>query len=948
MSAPSLRVTIGGRELVIGPSDGLELETLSTADTRWRVDLPPPPGRAGWAEFFQGSPTRALGAPFRLSLGDLEVAGVVTAVEWGGPGEPLALRLSSAVDLDALSLPFPAPEAVVDGTTWPGAVELVGTSYPVPFGRFGYIATKYLALPAYLVDPDDAGEDVYLIADGVLEAVHNGGIVEAAVVLDGVVTPTVDLPVSTQVDSRGRLVTVARVTAGTYAPEAELWVASTPDPDRGPVGGIARELVEGAPEIRGAATIARWVLERASRIPLDTSRWLAAQQDLDAYQIAGAILEPVDAWEWVAAAIVPLLPVRPTWSRDGFYLQTVRYVADHSLVALDVIADDGRWSRTSVVRLAWDPVNDLTIRAGAHEGRVSFATGSYAVVDEDRALTLRLTGDPAAVTPGSTWVPGGNTSRSRTGSHTRARISREIYGDRRGEDIDAPFCWDLPTAFRVLRETLDALAMPPLAVSYQGSARAARAARVGSVVRVYDRAIGLVGALAVVEAVTHTTVAVELELSVLPGGATTLTPLAEPSAIVVGASEGELPAMTSVSINDAAVTTGDTLTAIWTTSGTPPITVAFQWVRAGVNIGGATSSTYVTQPADGGQVLQVRATPSNLVGTGPAVLSPPSTVYDPPVVVSVALSSYAALVGATLTATATVTGTFPITTSWRWLRNGVAIGGATASTYTLVSADVGTSITAEATGTGITAVSAPTTSPAATVSTRHAVRRTSGADVLRTAGTYALPGGSWSLVAVVEITATNGTAPFDILSWDFVSGGGGLLIAFTTATSPDRIRVQHTRAPATNVAGELVFTAGFPDITTIGRFKLLVSYDGTNLRARFAKAGALITSASLNSLGAINLGGGTLPIIEMAESVGALSWAMGAGVVTEAQLLAANEANWNMPRTLLSSLGFSLLAGRTFNDATVTNAANVEHDGSLLAADAGQLTSGSARLTAEE
>lgn len=411
-----------------------------------------------------------------------------------------------------------------------------------------------------------------------------------------------------------------------------------------------------------------------------------------------------------------------------------------------------------------------------------------------------------------------------------------------------------------------------------------------------------------------------------------------------------VPAMTSVTIDDTAVSTGDTLTASWTTSGTAPITVALQWVRAGVDISGATGTTYVTQPADGGQVIQVRATPSNPGATGAAVLSPPTTVYDPPVVVSVALSSYAALLGATLTATATVTGTFPITTTWRWLRDGVAISGATTSTYTLVEADVDTLISAEATAAGVVATSAPTVSPTATVTsgfTRNAVVRSTGADVLRTAANYALPSASWSIVGVMDLSATDaGSAPHDILNWGYTTTtGGGLLFAVNTGTTPDRIRCSHTRAPSTAVPGEVVMSAGTPDITAVGRCKFLITYDGSALRTYYAQ-GSTALAPNFTSSGAIVLGGGA-PITELSEWVGKLSWAMGDVIVTEADFLAASEASWDMPHTLIAASAGTVIAGRRFNAATIGTTANVQHTGTYLIGDAGALNTGSARLTSE-
>ncbi|ASD50414.1 hypothetical protein FDI24_gp133 [Acidovorax phage ACP17] len=66
-------------------------------------------------------------------------------------------------------------------------------------------------------------------------------------------------------------------------------------------------------------------------------------------------------------------------------------------------------------------------------------------------------------------------------------------------------------------------------------------------------------------------------------------------------------------------TVGQTLTAAngtWT--GTPAPTYTRQWKRAGVNISGATATTYVLQAADQGQVITVTVTATNSAGTASA------------------------------------------------------------------------------------------------------------------------------------------------------------------------------------------------------------------------------------------------------------------------------------------------------------------------------------------
>jgi len=118
-----------------------------------------------------------------------------------------------------------------------------------------------------------------------------------------------------------------------------------------------------------------------------------------------------------------------------------------------------------------------------------------------------------------------------------------------------------------------------------------------------------------------------------------------------------------------------------TATGSAPL--AYQWQRNGVDIAGATAATYtvpVTVLGDNGAVFRVRI--SNLGGsvtsanatlgvTGPTLSAPTITAQPQSVTVAV---------GQTASFSVSVTGSPAPTFQWR--RNGVAIGGATASSYT--------------------------------------------------------------------------------------------------------------------------------------------------------------------------------------------------------------------------------------------------------------------------
>jgi hypothetical protein len=140
------------------------------------------------------------------------------------------------------------------------------------------------------------------------------------------------------------------------------------------------------------------------------------------------------------------------------------------------------------------------------------------------------------------------------------------------------------------------------------------------------------------------------------------------------------------------VAAGATATFSVVVDGTAPL--ALQWQRDGVDIAGATSTTYTTPPTvigDNGASFRVRV--SNVAGTvtsaaatltvtGPALAAP--TITSQPADASVS---------AGLTATFAVATTGSPLPTYQWRRNGVAIAGATSASYTtpvLAVADSGT------------------------------------------------------------------------------------------------------------------------------------------------------------------------------------------------------------------------------------------------------------------
>jgi Ig-like domain-containing protein/immunoglobulin I-set domain protein len=145
------------------------------------------------------------------------------------------------------------------------------------------------------------------------------------------------------------------------------------------------------------------------------------------------------------------------------------------------------------------------------------------------------------------------------------------------------------------------------------------------------------------------------------------------------------------------VNVGQTATFTVTATGTGPF--SYQWYVNGTAVTGATSASYTTPAAastDSGSVFTVTVTnASGTVTSNPATLTvaADSTTVNPdaPLIVTQP-ANQTVTVGQTATFSVTATGAATLT--YQWYKGGVAIGGATSSTYTTpatVSGDSGLS-----------------------------------------------------------------------------------------------------------------------------------------------------------------------------------------------------------------------------------------------------------------
>lgn len=161
---------------------------------------------------------------------------------------------------------------------------------------------------------------------------------------------------------------------------------------------------------------------------------------------------------------------------------------------------------------------------------------------------------------------------------------------------------------------------------------------------------------------------------------------------------------------------GSTLRVGLPTISPTPTTISYEWYRAGDRIAGADSREYRLTPDDAGKSVQARVwiAAENLGYESQHLWAPESEPVQASAleIAQVPKVTGTPRVGRTLTATAPTFTPAASSVTRQWLRNGVAIRGATGSTYKLTTSDLGRQVSVRFVGSRAQYADTPATSVA--------------------------------------------------------------------------------------------------------------------------------------------------------------------------------------------------------------------------------------------
>ncbi|MBL0211204.1 MAG: S8 family serine peptidase [Holophagaceae bacterium] len=318
------------------------------------------------------------------------------------------------------------------------------------------------------------------------------------------------------------------------------------------------------------------------------------------------------------------------------------------------------------------------------------------------------------------------------------------------------------------------------------------------------------------------------------------------------------PIITSQPAN-AAVNAGATATFTVAVSGTAPFT--YQWRKNAVNISGATAASYTTPAttsSDNGATFSVVVT--NSVGSATSTNATLTVNAATAPVITTQPASKSVTAGATATFTVGASGTAPFTYQWR--KNGAAIAGATAASYTtpattladsgatfsaVVSNSVGSATSGNAT---LTVTSAPPSTTFTEIEPNNTIAAANAVAASYTAikGNHAATGNpdffALTLLAGQKLSI-NMTGPTGV-DWDLAlkNSAGTNLASSTGGTATESLSYTNTGAAAMTVYTNVYVYSG----TSATPYNLALGYVTPPPSVTFNEAEANNSIAAANAV----------------------------------------------------------------------------------------------------
>lgn len=417
---------------------------------------------AGIGVAFAGAVLRRLWPGQPLERAQVIIAGEAVDPEFGDRDEELTISIVRP-ELSGLLLD---PAARVDGITWPDhhaganltrAPAAEGQWYPLPIGMPGRtvltvgVVTRP-ATPALLVaarwsaadPPELEAGSLALIADRPVEADEVRVYYEDTTGRQR--QEVVD--VLTTTDALGRVVSVIDAGALSHpiGEDPELWIGWGDADGR---GGILEG--PGGTLLRGAGDVIVWVLRDRTDLRVDWARLDAVRGWLNGFRVDTVVHAEIDAWEWVRAELLRLLPVVEAESAEGLYLRRVRWDATAQDAVARLDADAGDIDReTRLVALDQEAWNEAELVYGLARGEAWISR-------------LWVSGQPGRLSDGP--------EDARVLFHVASAASQgrpAIGVRRRGEPILGSWIYDDATGALVLLGLADRHAIQVSAVRYSG------------------------------------------------------------------------------------------------------------------------------------------------------------------------------------------------------------------------------------------------------------------------------------------------------------------------------------------------------------------------------------------------------------------------------------------------------------------------------------------------